>query len=90
MTSVKFLRRDGMLVGVTCEGHTGYGEEGEDIVCAALSSVVQTALMGLLAVARVKVDYHRDDKKGTLTFALPDGLSEGKKHDAAVILDTML
>ena len=90
MTDITITKKVNRIVKVVCSGHTGYGVEGEDIVCAALSSVVQTALMGLLAVARVKVDYHRDDKKGTLTFALPDGLSEGKKHDAAVILDTML
>ena len=63
MTDITITKKANRIVKVECSGHTGYGEEGEDIVCAALSSVVQTALMGLLAVARVKVDYHRDDKK---------------------------
>lgn len=90
MTDITIYKKAGRVVKVECSGHTGYGEEGEDIVCAALSSVVQTALLGLLVVAKVKVDYHRDDKKGILTFALPDNLGDDKKHDAAVIMDTML
>ena len=43
MTDVKITKKDGSIVSVVCDGHTGYGVEGEDIVCAALSSVVQTA-----------------------------------------------
>lgn len=90
MTDIKIIKDANRVVRVECSGHTGYGEEGEDIVCAALSSLVQTALLGLLAVAKIKVDYHRDDKEGKLIFGLPENLSEGKKHDAAIILDTML
>ena len=90
MTTVRFGTRDGAFSGVTCKGHTGYAEAGEDIVCAAVSSVVQTALLGLLTVAKIKVDFLRIDNEGKLSFALPDGLDEKKAHDAQVILDTML
>ena len=57
MTDVKITKKDGSIVGVVCDGHTGYGVEGEDIVCAALSSIVQTALLGLLTVVGVNVRY---------------------------------
>lgn len=90
MTDITITKKANRIVAVECVGHTGYGEEGEDIVCAALSSIVQTALMGLLTVARVKVDYHRDDNAGKLVFGLPENLSDEKKRDASVILDTML
>ena len=53
MTTVRFTRKDGMLTGVTCTGHTGYAEQGEDIVCAAVSSVVQTAVLGLMQLVGV-------------------------------------
>ena len=59
MTEIKVTKKNGSVVRVVCDGHTGYGVEGEDIVCAALSSIVQTALLGLLAVARVNVDFVR-------------------------------
>jgi uncharacterized protein YsxB (DUF464 family) len=65
-------------------------EKGEDIVCAALSSVVQTALMGLMEVAGINVDYTRDDEEGLLLIKLPEGIEDAQRHDADVILHTML
>ena len=39
MIRIDFLTPpDGKLVGFRIEGHSGYAEEGEDIVCAAVSS----------------------------------------------------
>ena len=38
MTTVTFLRKGGLFVGVTAEGHADYAEHGSDIVCAAVSS----------------------------------------------------
>lgn len=89
MTEIKVFKKNGSVVRVACDGHTGYGVEGEDIVCAALSSIVQTALLGLLAVARINVSFVKDDGKGRLEFTLPE-LDERRRHDADVILDTML
>ena len=54
MTSVKVVKQNGSIAEVTCDGHTGYGVEGEDIVCAALSSIVQTAMLGVLSIAGLK------------------------------------
>lgn len=90
MTDVKITRQANHVVAVEASGHTGYGEQGEDIVCAALSSVMQTAALGLLTVARIKISFERKDEDGYLKFALPEDLSPDKRHDAAMILDTML
>ncbi len=38
---IVFARRDGRIYGFVVTGHAGYGEEGEDIVCSAVSSAVQ-------------------------------------------------
>ncbi len=88
MTTVRFFRRDGRFVGVTCEGHTDYAESGSDIDCAALSSVVQTAVLGLMQVAGVDVGYEIDEEKGALKALLPDKLTDRQAHDADVILKT--
>ncbi|MFR5833275.1 MAG: ribosomal-processing cysteine protease Prp [Acutalibacteraceae bacterium] len=88
MTTVRFFRRDGKFVGVSCEGHTEYAESGSDIVCAALSSVVQTAVLGLMQVAGINVEYSVDEKEGALKAELPEKLTERQSHDADVILKT--
>ena len=89
MTEVKIYKESGHIIKLEADGHTGYGVEGEDIVCASLSSVIQTALMGLLQVAGINVKYEIYDTQGYLCFSLPK-LDESQRHDADVILNTML
>lgn len=90
MTTVVVEKKNERIVRVTCDGHTGYGVEGEDIVCAGLSSVVQTALMGLLRIACIAVKYEVKEEEGYLMMELPDILSEREQDMANIILDTMM
>ena len=43
--------RQGRLCGFIVEGHADYAEEGSDIVCAAVSALTQTALLGIIRYA---------------------------------------
>ncbi|MBR2967725.1 MAG: ribosomal-processing cysteine protease Prp, partial [Clostridia bacterium] len=71
MTVVEVVRKSNHIVSLSADGHTGYGVEGEDIVCAALSSIIQTALLGLMQVAGINVKFTRKDSDGFLKFELP-------------------
>ncbi len=90
MTTVVVRTESGKIRSVECDGHTGYGEEGEDIVCAALSSIVQTALLGLFGVAEINVQVTRSDEDGYLKMVLPSDMDEIQIERAEVILRTML
>ena len=90
MTKVTILKKNNQIFEVECDGHTNYGEKGEDIVCASLSSIVQTAVLGLLMVALVELDMKRDDDEGYLKFTLPEKLDETQKIQCSAILDTMM
>lgn len=90
MTDITIIKRNNYIVEVNCSGHTGYAGKGEDIVCAALSAIVQTALLGLLSVVGINVNYKVNEDKGQLHFSLPSGLSEANKQKAGIVLDTML
>jgi uncharacterized protein YsxB (DUF464 family) len=90
MTDVKIIKKAESITKVVCDGHTGYSQQGEDIVCAALSSVVQTALLGLLAVAKVNVKYKVDEANGYLEFTLPSNLNQEQRKNCDIILNTML
>lgn len=90
MTNITVKKELGSIVQVRCFGHAGYADAGEDIVCAAISSIVQCALLGLLNVAQINVKFHRNEEEGSLTFTLPDGLNDRQRHDADVVLNTML
>ena len=90
MTNVTIEKKGNSIKKITCDGHTNYGEKGEDIVCSALSSIVQTALMGILIVAGVNAKTKRNDDDGFLSIEIPSGLDENTQHDVDVITKTML
>lgn len=90
MTSVIIKKQNDDIVSIVCDGHTNYGVSGEDIVCSALSSIVQTALLGLLVVAKVDAKFKREENRGYLSIEIPNNLSSEQRHDANVILNTML
>ena len=74
------IRKDGRqrLSSFFASGHAGWAESGDDIVCAAVSTVLQAAWLGLSEVATVDVDVTRES--GRLTVAWPQRV----RDDAAV------
>lgn len=69
------------------KGHSGSAEAGRDIVCAAVSAISQTALLGLLKVCSLELNYTAED--GYLKAELPKEMPEEKRQKAEVILLTM-
>lgn len=90
MTEVRIRRKNGSVTSVECEGHSGYAEEGSDIVCSAVSSLVQTAVLGLFGVAAVNPEFTVDEERGYLGCFLPENMSARARHDSDVILETMI
>ena len=89
MTSVTFFRQDDRLVGFRASGHTGYAEQGSDIVCAAVSALCQTAILGLRRVAGVPVEESVDEEKALLEWIMQDRFSPAQEHDAQILLRTL-
>ena len=56
MTKIVFFRSGGVFYGFEEQGHTGYGEAGDDILCAAVSSMT----MFLINTVEVAYDSHVD------------------------------
>ena len=90
MTTIIVKRQQNSIIQVECSGHTGYAKDGEDIVCASVSSITQTALLGLLNVAKVKVDYKYEEQQGYLKFKIVEDLNEEKRQKCDAILETMV
>lgn len=90
MTEIKIKRRDGHIIAVTLEGHAGTAVYGHDIVCAAISALCQTAALGLIKVANINAKFSRDELKGYFGITLPEKLTPEQRHDADIILETMM
>ena len=48
MTRLTFFKDGIHFLGFSCKGHSGYANEGEDIVCASVSTAVQLVVAYLL------------------------------------------
>ena len=91
MTIVKIKRRNDDIICVECSNHTGFAGFGKDIVCAGISSITQTAVLGIKELTNLKHSFKVDEKKGYLKLELTD--IENKSADyinAQLILKTML
>lgn len=90
MIKIDIYKNQNKFSRIVCEGHANYGVSGEDIVCSAVSSIVQTAALGLLTVAQADASIKRKDEEGYFEIGIPANISEEVRHDVEVILNTML
>ena len=89
--AVTFFRKaDGTLTGYRAQGHTGYAEEGSDIVCAAVSALTQSTLNGLKNVLKAPVMFDIDDAAAILEARLTPEASEEQVEKAQLLLQTLL
>ena len=56
-----FTDKDGSLRGFCIRGHSGYSEQGSDIVCAAVSSAAYMAANTIIEVLNINADVALDD-----------------------------
>jgi len=68
-------------------GHAGDLEAGENIYCAGVSAITQTALLGLIKHLTPEVIY--EISEGWISCELPSELDEREQEKAQVILTTM-
>ena len=61
MTTLCFLSRDDLPCGFEFRGHTGYADEGEDILCAAISSAVYMTANTITDIIGLDADIIEDD-----------------------------
>lgn len=78
------------IVSLEASGHAGYASHGEDIVCAAISVLMQTAVNSLEAVAGIKQFIYEADESGYMYIELPVNLEKSQADKAEVILRTIL
>ena len=68
----------------TVDGHSGFAESGEDIVCASVSSAVWLTINGIEKQNLAKLSYEERDGFVNCT------ISEKKGSGADILLDSMV
>ncbi len=86
MTTITFYKTNGFYYGFEEKGHTGYGESGDDVLCAALSSMTMLLINTIEISYASKVDYTIDEKTTDIRViaksALPKYEEDEKKQYA--------
>lgn len=77
MIKVSFFTEDKIISGFEFNGHSGYSEEGSDIVCASVSSATYMAANTITDVIGLKADIDVND--AFMSFHLHSDLSQAQQ-----------
>ena len=61
MTKIVFYRSGGVFYGFEEQGHSGFGEEGNDILCAAISAMTMLIINSIEIAYASDVEYEIDE-----------------------------
>ena len=81
MTTIIFYKADGFYYGFEEQGHTGYGESGDDILCSALSSMTMLLINAIEVSYACDVDYKIDEKTTDIKVIAKSALPKYEKDE---------
>ena len=81
MTKIVFFRSDGIFYGFEEQGHTGYGDAGEDILCSAISSMTMFLINTVEVAYASSVDYEIDEGATRIRECAKAALPEFESDD---------
>ena len=81
MTKIVFYKTNDVFYGFEERGHTGYGESGDDVLCAALSSMTMLILNAIEVAYASDVEYTIDEKTTDIKVIAKGALSKFEKDD---------
>ena len=90
MTTVTFLMEGNRIIGFDSQGHSGYAEAGEDIVCAAITSAIRLVdatindVLGLAASVKIR------EEEALISLRLPGGLAPTAESTCQALLTGLM
>ena len=75
---------DERITGFSVSGHSGYAEEGKDIVCAAISAIVTMAEATINDVCGAKAKVRVKNEDARVTLMLPTSCDEEESVQAVL------
>ena len=88
MVRVTVFEEQGTPVGFELTGHADQGAYGEDIVCAGISAITQTALLGITDVLKLDAAWSREE--GHMRCELSRETAGEDLMKAAIVFNTMI
>ena len=90
MTTVAFHLEGSRIVGFEVKGHSGYADEGEDIVCAAVTSAVRLCECTINDVLGLEASVKVREKGASISLKLPGGLGQTNESTCQALLTALM
>ncbi len=86
MTEITFYRNEEeAYTGFRVDGHAGYAEEGEDIVCAAISALTTNTINSIMEFTEDEPDIDEDEEEGYMDVSF----FEVPGHDTQLLIRSL-
>ena len=88
MTQITFQKTTaGEYKGFTCDGHAGFADYGEDIVCAAISVLVINTINSLEQLTGEQIQVETDEDAGSIRCRF---VNQPLKETSRVLMDSLV
>ncbi len=86
MTSITVIKEDNRILAFTCNGHAGYANASEDIVCAAISVLVINTINSIEALTNTKPIVETEAQSGYIHCSFEEDIT----LEAELLLNAMI
>ena len=90
MTTVTFRTEGDRIVGFTAQGHSGFADEGQDLLCASIGAAVTLVEATVNDVLGLAASVKIDEADASIVFRLPGGLSETAEHTCQSLMTGLM
>ena len=90
MTTISFHLEGSRITGFEVQGHSGYADEGNDIVCAAVTSAVRLCECAINDVLGLEASVKVRQKDASISLKLPGGLGQTNESTCQTLLTALM
>ena len=81
MTTITFYKTGGFYYGFEEQGHTGFAESGDDILCSAISAMTMMIINAIEVSYASSVDYTIDEETTDIRLIAKSALPKYEKDE---------
>ena len=87
MTKVTVLKNNGYITKFEALGHSEFDDYGKDILCASISTSLQSLALGVIKVLNIKAKYIVKENTGYFLLELPNNLEKSELEQTQLLFN---
>ncbi len=88
MIKLAIYHLDSNFQSFRLEGHSSIGKKGNNLLCAGVSTLVQTMILGIMNVLEINI--HLEKQDGYILCNFPDNLNQKENEGINLLMMTMI